>query len=203
MRLFLAAELPASVRRCVSDVQARLRDELKGWRWVRPEGVHFTLRFLGEVDERLDERARGAWSDVARACGPFRLRVTGVGRFPGRGAPRVLWVGLQEIEPGEGMARLVADLERNARALGWQPENRPFRPHLTLARRLRGGTPDEPPEGARVPAAEGWVRRIVLFRSRLDRSGARYTALASFPLGDAEDGEEAAGSRTKAGRESE
>jgi 2'-5' RNA ligase len=203
MRLFLAAELPGSVRRSVSDVQARLRDELKGWRWVRPEGIHLTLRFLGEVDDRLDERAREAWRDVARACSPFRLRVTGVGRFPDRGRPRVLWVGLEEIGPGEGLARLVDDLERNARAHGWQPENRPFRPHLTLARGLRGAKPDEPPDGARVPAAEGWVRRVVLFRSRLDRSGARYTALASFPLGDAEDGGEAAGSRTEAGREGE
>lgn len=203
MRLFLAAELPGSVRRCVGDLQTRLRDELKGWRWVRPEGIHLTLRFLGEVDDQLDERARGAWRDVARGCAPFRLGVRGVGRFPDRGRPRVLWVGLEEIEPGEGLARLVADLERNARELGWQPEKRPFRPHLTLARGLRGARPDEPPEGARVPAAEGWVRRLVLFRSRLDRSGARYTALASFPLGDTGDGDEAAGSRTEAGREGE
>jgi 2'-5' RNA ligase len=203
MRQFLAAELPGSVRRCVSDAQAGLRSMLQGWRWVRPEGIHLTLRFLGEVAEELDERARLAWGGVARACGPFRVRVSGVGRFPERGTPRVLWVGLEEIEPGDGMARLATGLERSARELGWQPEPRPFRPHLTLARRVRGARPDGPPDEARVPAAEGWVRRIVLFRSRLDRSGARYTAMASFPLGGAADGHEAARSSTDLGTEGE
>lgn len=201
MRLFLAAELPDPVRRSVSDLQAELRTRLQGWRWVRAEGIHLTLRFLGEVDEGQDGRARPAWERVARDGAPFRVRVTRPGRFPERGSPRVLWVGLEEIEPGEALARLAAGLEQRARELGWQREKRPFRPHLTLARRLRGARPEGPPAEACVAAAEGWVRRIVLFRSRLDRSGARYTALASFPLGGVQDVSGAGGSRTLPGRE--
>jgi 2'-5' RNA ligase len=201
MRLFLAAELPEPVRRSLIELQAELKGRLRGWRWVRAEGIHLTLRFLGEVDAGLDARARSAWERVARDGAPFRIRLTRPGRFPQRGAPRVLWVGLEEIEPGEALAGLAAGLERNARELGWQAEERPFRPHLTLARRQRGARPDGPPEEVRAVGAEGWVRRIVLFRSRLDRSGARYTALASFALGGLDEGPERAGRPRMPGRE--
>jgi 2'-5' RNA ligase len=187
MRQFLAAELPGEVRRRVAEVRAGLEERLRGWRWVRTDAVHLTLRFLGEVGQDTDRRARPAWSRVAAGGEPFRLRLAGLGRFPPRGGPRVLWAGLEETEPGAALASLAAGLEGAARELGWEPERRTFRPHLTLARRRRGARPDEPPAGAKLGEAEGWVRRIVLFQSHLEPGGARYTALESFPLGDADE----------------
>jgi 2'-5' RNA ligase len=187
MRQFLAAELPDGVRRRVTEARAGLEGRLRGWRWVRTAAIHLTLRFLGEVDEGADRRARAAWSRIAAGSEPFRLRLTKLGRFPARGGARVLWAGLEETEPGAALASLAARLESGARELGWEAELRPFRPHLTLARCRRGARPDEPPGGESLGDAGGWVRRIVLYQSHLERGGARYTALASFPLGDADE----------------
>jgi 2'-5' RNA ligase len=183
MRLFLAAELPDAVRVAVGRWRAQLESDVRGWRWVRPEGIHLTLRFLGEVDEHRDRSARDGWRRVAGTVEPFRVRLGELGCFPERGAPRVLWAGIDEVEPGGALARLASGLEATARERGWEGEARPFRAHLTLARRAREGHPDRLSPSHAPPRGEGWVKEVVLFQSRLDRSGARYTALASFPLG--------------------
>jgi len=189
MRQFLAAELPAALRVHVEGVGSGLRPRLRGWRWVRPEGVHLTLRFLGEVGGERDARARGAWRRVVGAGRAFRVVLTGLGRFPGRGGPRVLWLGLEETEPGGALVDLANRLEAAARDLGWDAEAGPFSPHLTLARARRGTRADEPSLAEQtVERVEGWVRRVTLFESHLERGGARYTALESFALeGDRED----------------
>ena len=88
MRLFLAVDLPDSLRRGLGELQARLRANLTGWRWVRPEGIHLTVRFLGEVAEEEDARQRTAWRFAAAACPRVRFRVGGTGVCPPRGAPR-------------------------------------------------------------------------------------------------------------------
>jgi 2'-5' RNA ligase len=186
VRLFLAAALPEAVESAASGLQSALRRRLRGWRWPRPEGIHLTLRFLGEVDAALDERARAEWERVAAECRPFRVGLDEVGHFPPRGVPRVLWIGLLEIEPGGALAALARQLEATARELGWAPERRPFRPHLTLGRARKGSRPDVPPGDEAVPRAEGWVRGIRLVESRLLPEGARYTARAVYPLGGGE-----------------
>ena len=183
MRLFLAAGLPDELLGQVADVRTTLAAQLDGWRWVRSGSVHLTLRFLGEVAAESDGGARGAWRRVAAAARPFRIRLGGVGRFPASGRPRVLWLGVEETCPGDALAALAAELELAARASGWDAESRAFHPHLTLARGRRGARPDEPP-GAAVRAGSGVrVRDLVLYSSRLESGGARYTALESFPLG--------------------
>jgi 2'-5' RNA ligase len=187
MRLFLAAELPGPVRDAVVGLRATLQAKLEGWRWVGPEGVHLTLRFLGEVDESVDAKAREAWRRIARESEPFQVCVTQLGRFPPRGTPRVLWVGVGETQPGPALAALATRLEETARELGWEPESRPFRPHLTLARRRRDATRAELTEETTLQKVAGWVRALVLMHSQLGRDGARYTALESFPLGGAPD----------------
>ncbi len=184
MRLFLAAELPEELLGRVDEIRTSLAAKLHGWRWVRPQGVHLTLRFLGEVAPEPDRKARGTWRRVAADARPFRVRLRGVGRFPARGRPRVLWVGVEETKPGGALAALAAELEQAARGLGWEAESQPFRPHLTLARGRRGVRPDEPYDAAVRIGTEGvGVRGLVLHRSQLEAGGARYTAVEFFPLG--------------------
>ena len=184
MRLFLAAELPAAVRERVVEIRDELAGELRGWRWVRPEGIHLTLRFLGEVDEARDLSARSAWRDAVASVSRFHVRLAGLGRFPEHGAARVLWLGIEETEPGGALARLASTLEMLAWEHAWAAETRRFHPHLTLARRARGGHADAVPVRTAGAEAAGWVREVILFRSRLERGGASYTAMDRFPLGD-------------------
>jgi 2'-5' RNA ligase len=182
MRLFLAVDLPDSLRRELGGLQRRLRSSLTGWRWIRAEAIHLTIRFLGEVAEEEDARQRVAWRRASASCPRVRFRVGGTGVFPPRGGPRVLWAGIGGIEPSDGLTRLSEAMERAARAQGFRPETRPFRPHLTLARAGRRGRPDRPEDSDAAVVGEVEVREVVLFRSRLDPQGARYTRLDAFPL---------------------
>ena len=187
MRQFLAAGFPARVREELAAIRADLEQRILGWRWVREESVHLTLRFLGEVVPDHARLAGEAWRQAAARSQPFRIRLSGVGRFPERGRPRVLWVGLEEIEPGGVLERLAADVESEARRLGWPAQPRAFRPHLTLARSRPDGRADAPPERVAERSRPVWIRELVLYRSELLPGGARYTALANFPLGPSSD----------------
>lgn len=183
MRLFLALGLPAAIRESLAGAQRVLRSSCTGWRWVRPEGIHLTLRFLGEVSAADDAAQRPSWRRAASRSGPLRLRVAGTGVFPSVRRPRVLWVGVEEIDPGGRLEALAGALEAAARDAGFKAETRNFRPHLTLARAARGGRPTAP-----APESVGWIGEaaigdLVLFRSELRPQGARYTALERFPLG--------------------
>ena len=182
MRLFLAVDLPDSLRRALGDLQSRLRSKVMGWRWVRPEAIHLTVRFLGEVSEEEDAGHRAAWRRAAASCPRVRFSVGGTGVFPPRGAPRILWAGVRALDPPDGLIRLAEAVEQAARAQGFRPETRPFRPHLTVARAERRGHSESPPESDRGALGEIEAREIVLFRSRLDPRGARYTRLDAFPL---------------------
>ena len=180
MRQFLAVELSGGLRDDLRSLQQQLRTETDGWRWVNPRSIHLTLRFLGEVATELDERCRGAWRTVAAGSRPFTVRLDGVGSFPPRGRPRVLWVGVREDGSDGRLASLAAAFETAARDAGFEHENRPFRPHLTLARarRSRGATLPERHEFVSRSALH--VDRAVLFRSELMPTGARYSVLEAF-----------------------
>jgi len=190
MRQFLAIDLPAAARAELLAMQQALRGRCEGWRWVRPEGIHLTLRFLGEVAEDLDRAARPGWQQAADDCPRFRFRLARLGCFPSPRRPRVLWVGVEEIDSDGRLARLAGATERAAVASGFEPERRRFSPHLTLARAARGARAPRAPganEGIRPPSIEFEARELTLFRSVLEPSGARYTLLESFSL--QEDGE--------------
>jgi 2'-5' RNA ligase len=182
MRLFLALELPDEVRAALGDLQRRLRAECRGWRWVAPGGIHLTLRFLGEVAAEDDRRQRAAWRAAAAAFPQLRLRLGGIGVCPGPSRPRVLWAGIEDRSERPRLGELAAALESAARGAGFAPEERPFRPHLTLARAEREGRATAPPAGGGPAAAEFPCGRVTLFRSELLPTGARYTVLEEFPL---------------------
>ena len=186
-RLFLAVELPDEVRRELGrlrDEYPRLRDDL---RWARPEGLHITLRFLGDTTpDRRDALAAGL--RAAELGADFALSCRGVGIFGSVGRhDAVLWAGLEgDTARLERLATRVVDL---CARLGWPPEDRPFRPHVTLARARGGGVRD--PDALRRlldrHAATAFGRfevgEVVLLRSELGPGGARYSSVARRALG--------------------
>jgi 2'-5' RNA ligase len=183
IRAFVAVPLDAPARAAAGVAVARLEQAGLGRdvRWVRPEDLHVTLRFLGHVEtSSLPELVQRLRAETARVA-PFRLHPGAVAPFPSARRARVVALAL---EPEAPLADLAAAVERGAVAAGHAPESRPFRSHCTLGRvrgpgRLPGIDVTVP---VTVPGFTLHVTHAVLFRSDLDRSGARYTPLESLPL---------------------
>ena len=185
-RTFIAVELPDNVRTFLTREIARLGRALPSVRWVDPTSLHLTLAFLGELDDDALDAAMTATEEAAIAGTPFTLRTGALGTFGPRHAPRVIWLDVA----GE-TARLLALQEALAQQLelaGFPREQRPFSPHLTLAR-LKAPLAPEPLARletlVREPRHEhaSWrVDSISVMKSELRRSGAQYTCLAAFTL---------------------
>jgi 2'-5' RNA ligase len=179
MRIFLAVDLDEGLRSRIGRVQQSLaREGISGIRWTNPDGIHLTLRFCGEVSPGRVARLQESLAPGAPHS-PFSLRMGGLGTFPARGAPRVLFLS---VAPSDPLDSLAAWVEERVVTAGLAREPRPFHPHLTLGR-FRPGTPPVPSLSA-APGELGQltVDRIVLFESRLTPGGARYEALQSLPL---------------------
>jgi 2'-5' RNA ligase len=184
-RVFCAVELPSDVRERVAEHIARLRDQATHVRasWDRAEKLHITLKFLGEIEQSRVEALTRAAAHAAEGAPGFELSVEGAGVFPPRGLPRVLWLGIRD--PSGGLTNLQRRLEDECARIGFPREQRPFHPHLTIAR-LRS------PEGARKLAtlhqqtgfdAQSFdVTRLVVMRSHLLPGGARHTEISHHDL---------------------
>ncbi len=188
-RLFLAISLPAQVKEKLAELQNKLAASGAGVRWVRPEGIHLTLKFLGNVPESRIPEIVSVVQEVVRKNAPavIRLGVKGVGTFPPRGTPRVVWAGLT----GDlvALARLQQALEAALARLGFAPEKRPFVPHLTLGRvksaknkKALLQSVDRYREEEFVPAQTIAIKELVLYQSTLHPEGAIYTPLKHFPF---------------------
>ena len=190
LRAFVAVELPPEVKDTLSHV-VRFLDgrRIGGLRTVDPATAHLTLKFLGNVPASQVAAIEDALVDAASRAMPLRLRLDGTGTFPGRGAPRVLWMGL--AGDTEGLAALRSRIEEALHPLGFASEGRPFHPHLTLARLGDRGTRADRDRAAEAlssapfePGLTFAVEAVSLMRSILRREGARHVRLASIPLGD-------------------
>jgi len=193
--IFVAVPLPEPARQQVAELVERVRALAPGTRpgsppsvhavrWVRLDGLHVTVRFLGPT---LPERFPGveaAVELVGSAAEPFSVRLAGAGAFPRPDQPRTLWLGM--TEGATSIADLARSLDDALVGAGWPPDPRPSRAHLTLARSdgLRGG-----PETVRllVEAAADWhvdwiADRLVLFESQTGGGPARYEPLLEVPL---------------------
>jgi 2'-5' RNA ligase len=179
IRAFVALPLPERLRRAVAETIQRLTPSLPGVRFVRGEGAHVTLRFLGWTRADTIAALEAPLRAAAAACPPLDVAVRGLGTFPERGRPRVLWLGL---EVPRAAAALQAACERAAVAAGFEPETRAFHPHLTLG---RWGDRARRPPLPDVDLGSAHVGELVLYRSELRPSGSVYTPLAVFPLGGA------------------
>ena len=178
VRAFIALELHADVRAALGRLTADVRHRFAGLRWVRPDGVHLTLRFLGDTAPSQVERLRESLGAAAARCPRAEVPVGGLGLFPEQGHPRVLWLGLELPEP---MFALQAACEAAATAVGLPPETRRFSPHLTLGRWHDRAPRPELPTVELAPVA---LDTLVLFHSELRPEGAVHTPRARFGLGE-------------------
>lgn len=184
MRTFVAIEFSDAVRSKLCELGARLRRSGANASWVKPEHLHLTLRFLGEIDESLAGRICDLLLLKYAGLRIFELTVQGVGAFPAIHKPAVVWAGVSPLEGGLEEAYRHADAA--AGEIGVAPEGRPFHPHATLARvrqpsRLQALVTAI--EKERSFNAGGFtVRAVSLFRSELTPRGSIYTRLQEFPL---------------------
>ncbi len=189
MRLFVAIDIAEATRGALARLIQQLRPACPGARWVRVGGLHVTLKFIGEAAEEKRAGIEAALSAARTGAGPapVELNFRGMGFFPGERRPRVLWAG---IEATANLAELAAQIEARLEPLGLPRESREFHPHLTLAR-------FDSPQGLaqlhamiaklrETPGAldfgRAMAREFHLYRSELERGGAVYTRLASFPV---------------------
>jgi len=187
IRAFIAIELSPGILKQIGALQERWKREFPSGlvRWVRPEGIHLTLKFLGDIPpEQVKAISLAVQADCA-SYAPFPLAVGGTGCFPNPHRPRVIWVGVDD--PNRTLARLQRDIEQAVQPLGFPPEGRPFRPHLTLGRvkgRDRGAiqTLGETVSKATFTAGQMDATAVHLIRSELLPGGAVYTELANAPL---------------------
>lgn len=186
VRLFVALNPGDEIRKKLESVITGLRGSLRGSiSWVRPENIHLTLKFIGEVDAERIPAIDSCLTRAARHGIAFGFEVEGLGCFPDSARPRVLWAGLRGYS--DALPGLAAGIESELTSVGIPRERRRFSPHLTLARIRRV---DDGPALQRVLDAyeeqffgECWVRSFQLMESRLGRGGASYTELAGYTVG--------------------
>lgn len=199
MRLFIALDIDGAIRERI----ARFVEGVSGFaaeaRWAKPESLHVTLKFIGEQRESAVEEIKRALGTVS--AGVVEIHFRGYGFFPTAKAPRVFWAG---IEAGPRLAALAAAVDEQTARLGIPREERPFSPHLTLARggtrgtrssgsphRRKGDSPNRSFQRlqerlAALPSPEFGTmtaREFFLYQSQLSPKGSKYTKLASFELG--------------------
>ena len=185
IRAFIAVAASEDIRSLVARVQDDLRGVGADVKWVKPDNVHITLKFLGNVPSDRVADLADAIRGAVRGLSEFDVAVVGTGTFPGgRRAPRVVWLGL-----GDGADRLrevAENIDANCAALGFKREDRPFRSHLTIGRVRRGsGKLAELAERAaqvEYKPLQLKVDRVNLVKSRLSPQGPTYTVLESVAL---------------------
>jgi 2'-5' RNA ligase len=171
IRTFIAIPLSDAIRDTVDKVQRELAEALRDIRWVRPETIHLTLAFLGDISQEFLEKIGNSMLSIGRSFAPFEVRIADLGAFPSRTRPRVIWLGVERCAP---LMQLQAMLADNLAALDLPGEDRPYSPHLTLGRSRR---PD--PAAGRILESRAALQigslpvdRMVLYESRLQPGGA-------------------------------
>jgi len=189
IRSFIAIELPDEAKEGL----ARLRNELQrnehGFvKWVDPGGIHLTLKFLGNIPAGQVAEITGAIGEATQGISPFHLEISGLGAFPSVRQPRVLWVGVGGET--DKLSRLQQNVDSALAALGFAREERPFAPHLTLARVREGTSGPERRSFSELLGSATFenkypveVEAVKLMRSELTRAGAIYSSLSVVRLG--------------------
>lgn len=195
MRLFVALELPPEVREAAALVAHELKSSGADVKWVKPESMHLTLKFLGETPDDQAAEVKGALEEACAGKAALDLAVKGCGSFPGQKKPQVVWLGLDGQV--DRLRDLAGAIEARLELLGFPPERRSFKAHLTLGRMRRG-----PKRGGRGGKQTGSVAplvraiaankdyqgpafravNVVLMKSTLTPAGPIYEPLAEFKL---------------------
>ena len=178
-RLFVAVELPDAVRDAVEDAVEPWRRSLAGFRWSGHEALHLTVAFIGHVDASDVAAIEAAVRDAAADLTAIPTGLTRFGAFPERGKARVLWIGLDD--PKGGLVRVhtvtAANLDRFI-----EPDDRPYHPHVTIARAKRPASVPPAFFDDEVPALRFTVDALTLFRSHLGSGAPRYERLGRWNL---------------------
>jgi 2'-5' RNA ligase len=184
IRTFIAVEIPENITSAIRELQQGLKGYGVDIRWIRPENIHLTLKFLGDVPAADIDTICGAISKTVDGVPAIPLQAKGIGVFPGIKRPRVLWVGLTgQIE---SLMKLQKTLDSNLKDIGFPPEKRSFKGHLTIGR-IKTIIPGKKFGDALMAfknfESEAFVaHKIILFKSELKPQGAVYTHLASTAL---------------------
>jgi len=185
LRCFIAIGIPAQLQRNIGECIEILRTHDADIKWVAPENLHLTLKFLGNTPDVLLPKIRESLAAVVSTYVPFYIKLYGTGVFPNKKYPRVIWAGLQDAD---GMKNLQEGVERAMAFLGFKSEDREFNPHLTLGRvRAQGRMimlvkeleTFQNKEFGGVP-----VDRILLMKSELTPKGPEYTCVYDIPFGN-------------------
>ncbi|MBI2860007.1 MAG: RNA 2',3'-cyclic phosphodiesterase [Chloroflexi bacterium] len=188
VRCFIAIELPAGVKAVLARLQHRLMSAASApAKWVDPDSIHLTLKFLGDVSADRIDNISAAMAEAASGIAPLTLQLDKPGAFPSLKRVQIVWVGLSgDTGP---LSQLQQRLESNLARLGFAPESRPFSPHLTLARLREQASPQERERLGQVIAAGGieemsdfTADAVLLMRSQLTGAGAIYSQIAKIFL---------------------
>jgi 2'-5' RNA ligase len=184
IRAFVAIRLPESVLHAIGKVQDRLRKAGFSIRWVRKEGIHLTLKFLGDIDKSTIDSIRSAMAESAKGVTGFTLQGKGIGVFPHFRRPRVVWIGLSGDT--KMLSTLQEQLEAHLDVLGFPKERRKYKGHLTLGRakgRLDTEKLRKSLEQLDTFETDAFtVQSVILYQSTLRPQGAVYTKLAEVQL---------------------
>jgi 2'-5' RNA ligase len=192
IRSFIAIELPEEAKKGLARLRRGLeRDEHRFVKWVDPQGIHLTLKFLGNIPAKRVTEITEAMKKAVQAISPFQLEISGLGAFPSLKQPRVFWVGISgELDK---LSALQLDIDSTLATLGFAREERPFVAHLTLARTREGASPAERRDFGELVDSTTFqdkypveVAAVRLMRSQLTPAGAIYTCLSVVGLGGQE-----------------
>ncbi len=184
MRCFIAISLPEELKAKISGIQEKLKAAGADVSWTRPEGMHLTLKFFGEIEDRRIPKIEKALDTAVDGISPFTLSVSGMGIFPDMRRPRVVWIGLKE--EGDNLIRLHKGVDEELKKTGFPSEDRRFTPHITLGR-IRSNRNIEKllkliDAEKDVDSGSFDVSDLHLIKSELKPSGAVYTELYSVML---------------------
>lgn len=181
VRAFVALPLPDAALRNIAGLQQELAAALPGMRWVKPETIHLTLAFLGDIAEESLETLGSSMLSIGGLYPPVTATLSGVGAFPSCHRPRVVWLGLEDGDP---LQRLHAALQEKLAALQLPSDERPFVPHLTLGRSRR-----PTPGAGRIlesfatrSCGSARLDRLILYESQLRPQGALHLPRCTVPL---------------------
>ncbi|MBI4826724.1 MAG: RNA 2',3'-cyclic phosphodiesterase [Nitrospirae bacterium] len=183
LRCFIAIELPEEIKKSLAETQTALKKYGAEIRWVRPENIHLTLKFLGDTEEEQLEKISANISEACRGFKAFSLKMTGLGVFPGMRSPKVLWAGLNG---SNNIIDLQKGIDISMAHFGFKPEKREFSPHLTIGRFRSLANKDallEAVTSGKVKNQGSFeVKTVALIKSSLTASGSVYTKISEALL---------------------
>lgn len=193
MRIFLAVTLDRKTKEELAEIQDELRRKIKGIRWINPELLHITLKFLGETEEALVSKMENSFKELAEKTAPFHISLAGLGAFPSTKEPRVIWIGIKEGASelfclSKGIEGILKDLHPSFYNINKdfrKSARNQFQPHLTIGRRNKNETFEADPflfDESWEIKSRLYIESFYLIKSILRPTGPLYMPLQEFLL---------------------